>query len=71
MCKCICSGFFDFMIKGKSLSNYTTFSPNKYQRNDQKTEIFSSTWNKKFILWTDSNEILLMKKYIALSVIGN
>ena len=31
-----CTGFIDFMLKGKSLSDYTNlFSPNKYEQNDQ------------------------------------
>ena len=31
MCKYICIGFIDFMLKGKSLLDYTNlFSPNKY-----------------------------------------
>ena len=35
MCKYICIGFIDFMLKGKSLLEYTyLFSPNDYEKND-------------------------------------
>ena len=35
MCGCICIGFIDFMLKGKSLLDYTNlFSPNDYEKND-------------------------------------
>ena len=31
-----CNGFFDFMLKGKSLLEYThLFSPNEYKKNDK------------------------------------
>ena len=36
MCGYFCVGFFDFMIKDKSLLDYTTlFSPNDYVKNDK------------------------------------
>ena len=35
MCWCFCIGFIDFMLKGKSLLDYTTlFSPNDCEKND-------------------------------------
>ena len=35
MCGYFCSGFIDFMFKGKSLTDYTNlFSPNDFKRND-------------------------------------
>ena len=35
MCGYFCIGFLDFMLKGKSLLDYTNlFSPNNYQNND-------------------------------------
>ena len=35
MCGYFCIGFFDFMLKGKSLTEYTNlFSPNDFKRND-------------------------------------
>ena len=35
MCGYFCVGFIDFMIKGKSLLDYTNlFSPNEYEIND-------------------------------------
>ena len=34
MCGCFCVGFIDFMLKGKSLLDYTNlFSRNEYQKN--------------------------------------
>ena len=36
MCGYFCIGFIDFMLKGKSLLDYTNlFSPNKYGMNDK------------------------------------
>ena len=36
MCGHICIGLNDFMLKGKSLLDYTNlFSPNDYEKNDQ------------------------------------
>ena len=36
MCGYLCTGFIDFMLKGKSLLNCTNlFSPNDYEKNDQ------------------------------------
>ena len=33
MCGCFCIGFIDFMLKGKSLLEYTNlFSPNEYKK---------------------------------------
>ena len=35
MCGCFCVGFIDFMLKGKSLLDYTNlFSPKEYKKND-------------------------------------
>ena len=35
MCGYFCIGFFDFMLKGKSLTDYTNlFSPNDFKKND-------------------------------------
>ena len=35
MCGCFCIGFIDFMLKGKTLTEYTNlFSPNNFKRND-------------------------------------
>ena len=37
MCGYSCIGFIDFMLKGKSLLDYTNlFSPNNYEKNDKK-----------------------------------
>ena len=36
MCGYFCVGFIDFMLKGKSLLDYTNlFSPNDYDKNDE------------------------------------
>ena len=36
MCGYFCTGFIDFMLKGKSLLEYTNlFSPNEYKRDDK------------------------------------
>ena len=36
MCGHFCIGFIDFMLKGKSLLEYTNlFSPNEYKKNDK------------------------------------
>ena len=36
MCRYFCIGFIDFMLKGKSLLDYTNlFSPNDYEKNDK------------------------------------
>ena len=35
-CECFCIGIIDFMLKGKSLLDYTNlFSPNDYEKNDK------------------------------------
>ena len=36
MCGYFCTGFIDFMLKGKSLQDYANlFSPNDYEKNDK------------------------------------
>ena len=36
MCEYFCIGFIDFMLKGRSLLDYTKlFSPNDYEKNDK------------------------------------
>ena len=36
MCGYFCTGFINFMLKGKSLLEYTNlFSPNNYEKNDK------------------------------------
>ena len=35
MCGCFCIGFIDFMLKGKTLTEYTNlFSPNDFKKSD-------------------------------------
>ena len=37
MCGYFCNGFIDFIMKGKSLLDYTNlFSPNEYKKNNKK-----------------------------------
>ena len=44
MCGYFCIGFIDFMLKGKSLLDYTNlFSPNDYEKNDKIILTFSIT----------------------------
>ena len=41
MCGYFCIGFIDFMLKGKSLLNYTNlFSPSDYEKNYKNAKIF-------------------------------
>ena len=36
MCRCFCTVFINFMLKDKSLLDYTDlFSPNEYKKNDK------------------------------------
>ena len=36
MCRYFCTGFFDFMLKGRTLLEYrNSFSPNDYEKNDK------------------------------------
>ena len=42
MCGYLCIGFIDFLLKGKSLLEYTNlFSPNECKKNDGNIKIFS------------------------------
>ena len=52
MCRYFCIGFIDFLLKNKSLLDYTDlFSPNYYRKNDKKIlKIFQKLKNEKFIL---------------------
>ena len=34
MCGYFCIGFIDFMLAGKTLTEYTLFSPNTFKKND-------------------------------------
>ena len=47
MCGYFCIGFIDFMLKGKSLLDYTNlFSPNEYEKKQQNnTKMFSISKN--------------------------
>ena len=42
ICGYFCIGFIDFVLKGKSLLEYTNlFSPNEYKKNENNIKIFS------------------------------
>ena len=46
MCQYFCVGRIGFILKGKSLFDYTNlFSPNKYENTDSNTELVSMTRN--------------------------
>ena len=48
MCGYFCIGFIDFMLKGKSLLNYTNlFSPSDYEKNYKNAKIFWITKKMK------------------------
>ena len=50
MCGYFCTGFIDFMLKGKSLLDYTNlYSPNEYEKNKMITEYFQYLKTKKFL----------------------
>ena len=46
MCGYFCIGFLDFMVKGKSLSDYTMFSSNGYKKKDKIMSKFFSIESK-------------------------
>ena len=50
MCGCFCIGFIGFMLKGKSLLEYTNlFSPNEYEKNGKvKLKYFQNEIKKIF-----------------------
>ena len=47
MCGYFCIAFIDFMLKGKSLTEYTNlFSPKDFKKNDDRIlNYFSIKWN--------------------------
>ena len=49
MCGYFCIGFIDFMLKGKSLLDYTNlFSPSNYEKNDKIIlKLFNNQKDKK------------------------
>ena len=65
---CFCIGFIDFMLKGKSLLEYTNlFSPNEYKRNDKIiSKYFQYNLNelKCIIMFAINIENLKKKKII-------
>ena len=51
MCRYLCIGFIDFMVRGKSLLDYTNlFSPNDDEWSNN-TKIFSITKKMKKLFW--------------------
>ena len=44
MCGCFCIGFIDFMLPGKTLTDFPNlFSPNKFKKNDDIILNYSMT----------------------------
>ena len=51
MCGYFCIGFIDFMLKGKSLLEYTnSFSPNEYKKNDKIILKYFQWWKSIVML---------------------
>ena len=45
ICEYFCIGFIDFMLKGKTLTEYTNpFSPNNFKKNDIILSYFKDEW---------------------------
>ena len=57
MCGYICTGFIDFMLKGKRMLDYTNlFPPNKYDKNNKIiTKYFQQLETKNFF-YVDPNK---------------
>ena len=69
MCQYVCIGFIDFILKGKSLLEYTTFfSPNDYEKNDKIIlKYFQQNLNKSkcialFINMENLEKSIILKK---------
>ena len=62
MCGYFCTGFIDFMLKGKRLPDYTNlFSPNDYKNNDKKIlKYFQQLKRRKNYLWQFAAIVLLV-----------
>ena len=73
MCVYFCNGFIDFMLKGKSLLDYTNlFSPNEYEINDKiwpkhfqqlKTQNFLYKYILKRWRWKNSSDCIKCNNY--------
>ena len=68
-CKYFCIRFIDFMLKGKSVPDYTNlFSPNEYEKNDKTNSNVSLTKilrrKNHTVLFVVSISILKMKNII-------
>ena len=62
MSKYLCLGFIDGMLKRKSLSNYTTFFPNKYENSYQAIlKRFQQIQTENFLLRTDTKKVVMIK----------
>ena len=64
MCGYFCIVFIDFMLKGKSLLEYTNlFSPNEYKKNDKMIlKYFQQNLNKLKLCCNVCNEYRKLKK---------
>ena len=67
MCRYFCTGFIDFMLKGKCFFDYTNlFSPNDYEKNDEiMLKYFQQLkrWKNYIALFAVSIENLKNLKY--------
>ena len=70
MCRYFCIRLIDFMLKGKSLLQYTNLmSPNKYEKNDKIILKYSQyilkrlKWQKSIVLFVINIENLKTLKY--------
>ena len=66
MCGYFWIGFIDFMLKGKSLLDYTSlFSPNDYEKNDKIIIKYFQNWKNYIAIFAVTIENLKKLKYQA------
>ena len=66
MCGYFWIGFIDFMLKGKSLLDYTSlFSPNDYEKNDKIIIKYFQNWKNYIAIFAVTIENLKKLKYHA------
>ena len=66
MCGYFWIGFIDFMLKGKSLLDYTSlFSPNDYEKNDKIIIKYFQSWKNYIAIFAVTIENLKKLKYQA------
>ena len=77
MCGYFCVGFIDFMLKGKSLLDYTnSFSPKEYKKNDTIIVQLLKRWKNyiaffcsKYRKFRNSKISYILEKILILSII--